>query len=163
MSSSATPWTAECQASLSLTISWSLLKLMSVEKQNKKPHAHWFGEAIESSHYLLPPSPPALSLSQHQGLSNELALHVTLELELQHQSFQWIFRLISFRIYWFGFDLLAVQWILKKLLQHHSLKASTLQPSAFSIVQLSHPYMATGKNKQTKQNKKTQLWLCISL
>ena len=63
-----------------------------------------------------------------------------MELQLQHQSFQW---LISFRIDWFS--LLAVQGTLKSLLQHHNLKASVLQCSAFFMVQLSHPYMTTGK------------------
>ena len=66
-----------------------------------------------------------------------------MELQLQHQSFQWIFGLISFRIHWF--DLLAVQGTLKSLLQHHSSKASILQHSAFFLVQLRHPYMTTGK------------------
>ena len=69
-----------------------------------------------------------------------------LEFQLQHKSFQWIFRtdgLISFRMDWL--DLLAVQGALKSLLQHHSSKASILQHSAFFIVQLSHPYMSTGK------------------
>ena len=66
-----------------------------------------------------------------------------LELQLQPQSFQWVFRVISFRIYWF--DLLAVQGTLKSLLQHHSLKASILPFSAFFIFQLSHLYMTTGK------------------
>ena len=64
-------------------------------------------------------------------------------LVLQHQSFQWIFRLISFRIYWF--DPLAVQGTLKSLLQHHNLKESILQGTAFFMAQLSHPYMTTGK------------------
>ena len=66
-----------------------------------------------------------------------------LELQLQHQSFQWIWVLISFRMDWL--DLLAVQGTLKNLLQHHSSKASILQRSAFFMVQLSHPYMTTGK------------------
>ena len=63
--------------------------------------------------------------------------------QLHHQSFQWIFRTDFLRIDWF--DLLAVRGTLKSLLQHHSSKASILWHSAFSIVQLSHPYMATGK------------------
>ena len=67
-----------------------------------------------------------------------------LELQLQHQSFQWISGLISFRMDWSV--LLAIQGTLKSLLQHHSSKASILQRSAFFIVQLSHPYMTTGKN-----------------
>ena len=66
-----------------------------------------------------------------------------MELQLQHESFQWIFGLISFRIDWL--DLLAVQGTLKSLLQHHNLKASILQHSAFFMVKLSHPYMTTGK------------------
>ena len=66
-----------------------------------------------------------------------------LEFQLQHQSFQRIFRTDLFRMNWF--DLLAVQGILKSLLQHHSSKASILWCSAFFIVQLSHPYMNTGK------------------
>ena len=66
-----------------------------------------------------------------------------LEFQLQHQSFQWISGLISFRMDWL--DLLAVQGTLPSLLQHHSLKASILQRSAFFTVQLSHPYMTTGK------------------
>ena len=74
-----------------------------------------------------------------------------LEFQLQHQSFQWIFRFDSFRRDWLY--LLAVQGTLKSLLQHHSSKASILQHSAFFIVQLSHPYMTTGKtialNRQT--------------
>jgi len=63
--------------------------------------------------------------------------------QLQHQSFQKIFRLISFKMDWL--DLLEVQETLKSLLQHHSSKASILRHSAFFIVQLSHPYMATGE------------------
>ena len=80
--------------------------------------------------------------------SNESALCIRwpiLEFQLQHQSFQCIFRteLISFRTDWL--DLLVVQGTLKSLLQHHSPKASILQCSAFFIVQFSHPYMTTGK------------------
>ena len=66
-----------------------------------------------------------------------------LEFQLQHQSFQWISGLISFRMDWL--DVLAVQGTLKSLLQHHSSKASILWCSAFFTVQLSHPYMTTGK------------------
>ena len=67
-----------------------------------------------------------------------------MELQLQHQSFQSIFRVDSFKIDWF--DLLVVQGTLKSLLQHHNLKASILQCSAFFMVQLSHTYMTTQKN-----------------
>ena len=66
-----------------------------------------------------------------------------MEFQLQHQSFSEYSGLISFRMDWW--DLLAVQGILKSLLQHHSSKASILRHSAFFIVQLSHPYMTTGK------------------
>ena len=66
-----------------------------------------------------------------------------LEFQLQHQSFQGMFRLISFRMDWL--DLLAVQGTLKSFLQYHSSKASILRCSAFFIVQLSHPYMTTAK------------------
>ena len=108
-------------------------------------HVHSVGDAVQPSHPLSPPSPPALNLSQHQGLfqwvSSSHQVAKVLELQLQHQSFQWI--LISFRIDWF--DLLAVQGTLKSLLQHHSSKPSILQCLAFFLVQLSHTYMTTGK------------------
>ena len=107
---------------------------------------HWVGDAIQPSHPLSPPSPPALSLSQHQGLLQWVgSLHqVPKELELQHQSFHSEYsELISFRMDWL--DLLAVQETLKSLLQHHSSKASILWPLAFFMVQLAHPYVTTGK------------------
>ena len=107
---------------------------------------HWVGNAIQPSHPLSSPSPPAFNLSQHQGLSQWVgSLHQgarVLELRLQHQSFHEYSGLIFFRIDWF--DLLAVQGTLKSLLQHNS-KASVLWHSAFFMVQLSHLYMTTGK------------------
>ena len=107
---------------------------------------HWVGDIIQSSHLLSSPSPPTFNISQHQSLFQWVSSlnHVAkvLEFQLQHQSFQWIFR-ISFRID--RLNLLAVQGTLKSLLQHHSSKASILQCSAFFIVQLSHPDMTTGK------------------
>ena len=111
-------------------------------------HVHLVSDAIQPSHPLPSPSPPALNLSQHQGLfqwvSSSHQVAKVLEFQLQHQSFQWIFRTeYSFRMDWL--DLLAVQGTLKSLLQHHNSKASILQCSAFFIVQLSHPYMTTGK------------------
>ena len=108
-------------------------------------HVCWVGDAIQPFHPLLPSSPPALNLSQHQGLFQlVISSHqVVLELQLQHQFFQCIFRVISFRIDWF--DLLVLQGNLKNVLQHHSSKASVLQCSAFFMVRLSHPYMTTGK------------------
>ena len=103
---------------------------------------------MPSNHLILSsPSLPAFDLSQHQGLfqwvnsSHQVA--TVLEFQLQHQSFQWIFRTYSLRIEWL--DLLAVQVTLKSLLQHHSSKASVLQCLAFFIVQLSHLYMTFGK------------------
>ena len=103
---------------------------------------------MPSNHYILcRPLLPAFSLSQHQNLFQWVSsLHQVarvLEFQLQHQSFQWMSGLISFRMDWL--DLLAVQGTLKSLLQHYSSKASILQHSAFFIVQLSHPYMTTGK------------------
>ena len=108
-------------------------------------HLHWIGDAIQPPDPLLSPSPPTFNLSQHQGLFQWVSsLHqVAKLLEFQHQYFQWIFRTDSFRIDWL--DLLAVQGTLKSLFQHHSSKASILRDSAFFIVQLSHPYMTTGK------------------
>ena len=108
---------------------------------------HWVGDAIQPSHPLLSPSPLAFNLPQHQGLSNETVLRIRWS---KYWSFSFNISppneysgLISFRIDWL--NLLAVQGTLKSLLQHHSSKASTLQCSAFFIVQLSHPYMTTGK------------------
>ena len=107
-------------------------------------HLHWVGDVIQPSHTLSSPSPPALNLSQHQGLFKWVSfLHQVakvLEFQFQHQSFQWTVRLISFRMDWL--DLLAVQGTLMSLLQYHSSKASILWCSAFFI---SHPYMTTGK------------------
>ena len=74
---------------------------------------------------------------------SQLLLQVASILELQHESSNEYLKLVSFRIDWF--DLLAVQWTLKSLLQHHSSKASFLPCSAFFMVQLSHLYMTTGK------------------
>ena len=110
-------------------------------------HVHWVGDTIQPSHPLSSPSPPAFNLSQHQGLfqwvssSHEVAK--VLEFQLQHQSFQRTPRTDSFRMD--CLDLLAVVGTLKSLLQHHSSKAWILQLSAFFVVQLSPPYMTTGK------------------
>ena len=111
-----------------------------------KTHVHRVSDAIRPSHPLPSPSPPALNLSQPKGLFQWVSfLHYAvnvLELQLQHQSLQCIFRIDSFSIDWFD---LAVQGTLKNLIQHHNSKASILRSSAFFIVQLSHPYMTTGK------------------
>ena len=108
-------------------------------------HVCWVSDAMQPSHPPSSPSPPAFNLSQHQGLFKWVSsLHqVAKVLELQHQPFQWISGLISIRVDWL--DLLAFQGNLKSLLQHHSSKVSILQSSAFFIVQLSQPYMTTGK------------------
>ena len=109
-------------------------------------HVHQVSDAIQTSHPLSSPFSPAPNLSQHQGLfqwvssSHEVAK--VLEFQPQHQSFQRTSR-ISFRMDWL--DLLAVQGTLRSLLQHHSSKMSILRHSAFFTVQLSHPYMTTGK------------------
>ena len=109
-------------------------------------HVRQVSDGIQPSHPLSSPSPPASNPSQHQGLfqwvssSHEVAK--VLEFQLQHQSFQWTPR-ISLRMDWL--DLLAGQGTLKSLLQHHNSKASIFWRSAFFTVQLSHPYMTTGK------------------
>ena len=89
-------------------------------------HVHLVTDAIQPSHPLSPPSPPVLNLSQHQDLFQWAGSshQVAKVLKLQHQSFQWIFRVDSFRIDWF--DLLAVPGTLGSLLQHNSSKASIL-------------------------------------
>ena len=110
-------------------------------------HVHWVGDAIQPSHPLLSPCPPVFNLSQYPGLSNESVLPI-------RWPKCWCFSfsispsseysgLISFKIDWL--DLLAVQGTLKSLLQHHSSKVTTLSSSVFFMVQLSRPYMTTGK------------------
>ena len=110
-------------------------------------HVHRVSDAIQSSHPLSSPSPPALNLSQHQGLfqwvSSSHQVAKVLEFQLQRPSFQWISTMISFRMDWL--DLFAVKGTLKSLLQHHSSKASILRRSTFFTVQLSNSYMTTGK------------------
>ena len=110
-------------------------------------HVHQVGFAIQPSHPLSAPSPPAFNLSQHQGLSRESVLPIRWP---KYWSFSFSIcpsneysGLISFRMDWL--DLLAGQGTLKSLLQNHSSKASIHQCSAFFIVELSHPYMTTGK------------------
>ena len=115
-------------------------------KELTQTHVHQVGDAIQPSHPLSFPSPPALNLSQHQGLFKESILHIRWP-KYWHFSFNISPSnehpgLISFRMDWL--DFLAVQGTLKSL-QHHSSKASMLRRSVFFIVQLSHPYMTTGK------------------
>ena len=137
MSNSATPWIAAHQASLSITITRSSLRLMSIE--SVMPSSH---QILCRPLLLLPPIPPSIRV-----FSNESTLPMrwpkywsfsfSIILSKEHPG------LISFRMDWL--DLLAAQGTLKSLLQHHSSKASILQCSAFFTVQLSHPYMNTGK------------------
>ena len=132
-----TPWTAACQASLCITTSRSLLKLMCIESVIPSNHL------ILCYPFLLPPSIfPSIRV-----FSNESVLPIRCP---KYWSFSFSISpsneysgLISFGMNWL--DLLVVQGTLKSLLQHHSSKASILWHSAFFIVQLSHPYMTTGK------------------
>ena len=110
-------------------------------------HVHRVGDTIQSSHPLLSSSPAVFSLFQYQVFSNEPVLRIRWP---KDRSFSFSTSpsnrysgLISFRIDWF--DLLAVQGTLKSLLQCHSSQASVLQHSTFFMVQLSYPYMTTGK------------------
>ena len=111
---------------------------------NTCPLCQWCHPTISSfvvSFSCCPQSFPASGSFQMSQLSTSGGL--VLELQLQNQSYQWTPGLISFRMDWL--DLLAVQGTPKSLLQHYSSKASILQHSAFFIVQISHPYMTTGK------------------
>ena len=133
----ATPWTAACQASLSITNSCSLVKLMSIK--SVMPSSHLILCCLL---LLLLPIPPSIRV-----FSNESTLHMrwpkywnfsfSISPSNEHPG------LLSFRMDWL--DLLAVQGTLNGLLQQHSSKASILQCSAIFVVQLSHPYMTTGK------------------
>ena len=132
-----TPWTVARQASLSITNSHSLLKLMSIELVMPSNHLILCCPLL-----LLPSVFPSISV-----FFNELVLRIRWP---QYWSFSFSISpskehpgRISFRMDWL--DLLAVQGTLKSLLQHHSSKASILQHSALFTVQLSHPYMTTGK------------------
>ena len=133
----ATPWTAACQASLSITNSQSLFKLMSISLVMPSNHL------IICHPLLLPP----LIFPSIRVFSHESALHSR---RPKYWSFSFSIspsndysELISFRMDWL--DRLAVRGTLKSVLQHHSSKASILRCSAFVIVQLSHPYKTTGK------------------
>ena len=130
-------WTVACQVYLSVTIFWSLLKLISIE-------------SVMPSNYLILCCPILLLPSVFPSIrvfSNELALHnrwpkywsFSFSISPSNE-YSW---LISFRIDWF--DFLAVQGTLSSLLQHHSSKASILQCSVFFRLELSHPYMTIGK------------------
>ena len=115
--------------------------------ESTQTHIHWVGDAIQPSHALSSPSPPAFNLFQHQGLfkwvssSHQVAKYWSFSFRISPTNEYPA--LISSRMVWL--DLLAVQGTLKSLIQHHSSKASIFQCSAFFIVQLSHPYMTSGK------------------
>ena len=133
----ATLWITACQASLSITNSWSLLKLMSIKSVMPSSHLILCRPLL-----LLPPIPPSIRV-----FSNESTPHMRWP---KYRRFSFSISpsndhpgLISFRMDWL--NLLAVQETFKSLLQHHSSKPSILWRSAFFIVQLSHPYMTTGK------------------
>ena len=132
-----TPWIAASQTSLSITNSWSLLKFMPIESVTPSSHLILCRPLL-----LLPPIPPSIKV-----FSNESTLRMRWP---KYWSFSFSISpssehpgLISFSMDWL--DLLAVQGTLKSLLQHHSSKASFFWLSAFFTVQLSHPYMTTGK------------------
>ena len=137
MSDPRTPWISACQSSLSITNSWSLLKPMSIT-------------LVMPSNYLIlcsPPLLPSLNFPSIRVFSKESTLRMRWP---KYWSFSFSISpssehagLISFRMDWL--DLLAVQGTHKSLLQHHSSKASNFQHSIFFTVQLSHPYMTTGK------------------
>ena len=133
----ATPWIAALQASLSITNSRSSLRLTSIESMMPSRHLILCRPLL-----LLPPIPPTIRV-----FSNESTLHMrwprSWSFSFSINPSKEIPGLISFRMDWL--DLLAVQGTLKSLLQHHSSKASILRHSAFFTVQLSHPYMTTGK------------------
>ena len=133
-----TPWTAAHQASLSITNSQSLHKLMSIESVMPSNHLIFCRPLL-----LLPSIFPSIRV-----FSSESVLHIrwpkywSFSFSISHSDEH--SALISFRMDWL--DLLAVQGTLKSLLQHHSSEASILQCSAFFMVQISHPYKTTGKN-----------------
>ena len=139
VSDSATLWIAEQQASLYITNFWSLLKLMSIESVMPSNHV-----VLCCPLLLLPSIFPSIRVFTNESAfcirwPNYWSFSFNISPSNEHPG------LISFRMDWS--DLFAVQGTLKSLLQHHNSKASILQCLAFFIVQLSHPYMTTGKIK----------------
>ena len=137
VSNSATPRTAAHQASLSITNSWSLLKLISIKSVMPSNHLILCCPLL-----LLPPIPSSIKVFSNGSTlcirwPKYWSFNFSISPSKEHPG------LISFRMDWL--DLLAVQGTLKSLLQHHSSNASILRRSAFFTVQLSHPYMTTGK------------------
>ena len=135
--SSPTPWTAARQASLSITNSWRLLRLMSIESVMPSDHLVLCRPLL-----LLPSNFPSIRVFSSESVlcirwPNYWSFSFSISPSNEYSG------LISFRMDWL--DLLAVQGTLKSFLQHHSSKVSILQNSAFFMVQHSHPYMTTGK------------------
>ena len=134
----ATPWT---------TYSTPGFPVFHLLPELAQTHLHWVGDAIQPSHSLSSPSPPAFNLSQHQGLIQWIgSLHQVPKYwacSFSISPFNEYSGLICFMMD--CLDLLEVQGTVKSLLQHHSSKASVLQCSALITVQLSHPYLITGK------------------
>ena len=134
---SATPWIPARQAYLSITNSQSSLKLMSIKLVMPSSHLILCRPLL-----LLPPIPPSIRVCSNESTlcmrwPKYWSFSFSISPSNEHPG------LVSFRMNWL--DLLAVQGTLKSLLQHHSSKASILRHSAFFTVQLSHPYMTTGK------------------
>ena len=131
-----------------LFVSWTAAGQTSLSPGVCSNFVHWVSDAIQPSRPLSPPS-PFLNLSQHQGLfqwvrsSHQVAKVLEFSFSFTMNPSNEYSGLISFRIDWF--DLFAVQGTLKSLLQHHNLRGSILWCLAFFMVQLSHPYMTTGK------------------
>ena len=150
----ATPWTAARRASLSINNSWSLLKLMSVESVMPSNHL------ILCRPLLLLPSifPSIRVFSNESVLRNSWPKYWSVSFSTSPSNEY--SRLISFRID--SFDLLAVQGTLKRLLQHHNSKASILQCLTFFTVQLSHPYMTTGKAMLLLLSHFSSVQLCVT-
>ena len=141
-----TPWTSTCQVSMFLTIFWSLLTLMSVESMKTSNHLilccplSLQPSIFPSNWAFSSESAPHLRWPKYWSFSFSISISVS---TLSFSSYNVYSGLVSFRIDYF--NRLAVQGTAKRLLQHHSSKASILWLSAFFMVQLSHPYMTTGK------------------
>ena len=136
VSDSATPWITARQASLSITISRSSLRLTSIESMMPSSHLI-LGRPL----LLLPPISPSIRVFSNESVRMRCPEYWSFSFSIIPS--KEIPGLISFRMDWL--DLLAVRGTLKSLLQHHSSNTSILQRSAFFTVQLSHPYMTTGK------------------
>ena len=132
----ATPWTAACQAPLSFTISWSLLTSVSIESLMLSNHLILYCPLL-----FWPSVFPSIRVFSNESVLITWPKNWSFSFSISHSNEYSGF--FSFRMDWF--DLLAVQGILKSLLQHHNSKVTVLQCSAFFMIQLSHPYMTTRK------------------